>query len=1089
MTVSAKKHGQIIPTYPVRPAHDLPMFLENKPYQGASGRLYPIPYSDGITDEKRNVEYQVYTLENEYLQTQVLPEIGGKILRGYDKIGNYDFIYYNEVVKPALVGLAGPWISGGIEFNWPQHHRPTTFMALEAALEEHADGGKTVWTGEVEPLNRMKGMVGIAVEPGRSYIKAKVRLYNRTALPQIFMWWANLAVPVNDSYRTIFPPDVEWVNDHDRRAVLEWPLAKGVYHTARPFDYGDGTDLSRYSAVQVPSSFLVSQGQSEMDFVAGYDGDRQTGIVTVADHHIAPGKKMWHWGKGDFGDMWCSNLTDDNGPYIELMTGVYTDNQPDFTWISPYESREFEQYWYPVRDLGDVKNATIDAAMNMEQRENSLFFGFQATGVFENALIVVSNKNEVMWSERAGLSPDKTYVKTIPLDGADYNDLTVSLFAEDGKRLVSYTPYIRGQKQPIPVRTPVVRPSLSVTVEELYINGYHLEQYKQHNYDPRDYYLEGLRRDSGDIRCNTGMGRLSLKNGEFAPCVAYCDKAIARLTSRNRHPADTEALYLQGIALKYLGEYDKAYDILFQAGWNYPHRSAAYYELATIDCRHGRYAEALEKLDISLGLNKGHNKARNLQAAILRAAGRSEEAASLSRATAEDDKLDLWAKIECSHHGDNRQELQMFLDKPENLIDVVGDYMSAGLYQDALYALYLADKDYPLFRYYRMYALDRLGQDGLPEAKAAEALPTGYCFPSRLEDIAVLETAIRLYPKGAKAYYYLGNLFYDKLRVEEAAECWEQSVANDPSCAKSWRNLALFYFDKQGNGEKAAACMENALLHRPDDPRLLFEYQQLLKNRNISVDGRLAVYERYPELMEQRDDCCLDYIVLRSMKGDYQGAIDLARARRFHIYEGGEGKLTKQHAWMHVLYANALAGSGEAELAERTYLAGINMPASYGEAKTFFNQEAHIHYFLGLLLESQGRSLEARNAYAEGAIYKAATSELSLFRALALRKLDRGGEAEAVLEEMLHAAEDLIVNKDLRPYYGVGAPTPMPFEYNIEKSNLRDGHILKAYALLGYGKFQESGKAMNTARSLDPYDFRVYVYDCISDNLRESAKG
>ena len=252
--VNVKKHKQIIPTYIPKKANDLPMFFENKPYQGASGKLYPIPYSDGITDEKKDVEYDVFTLENEYVKTQVLPEIGGKILRGYDKVGEHDFIYYNEVIKPALVGLAGAWISGGIEFNWPQHHRPTTYMPLEAVIEENADGGKTVWTGEVEPMGRMKGMAGITLDKGRSYIKAKIRVYNRTAFPQVFMWWANLAVPVNDDYRTVFPPDCEWVNDHDRRAVLEWPIAKGVYKTARPYDFGEGTDLSHSSAVKVPLS-------------------------------------------------------------------------------------------------------------------------------------------------------------------------------------------------------------------------------------------------------------------------------------------------------------------------------------------------------------------------------------------------------------------------------------------------------------------------------------------------------------------------------------------------------------------------------------------------------------------------------------------------------------------------------------------------------------------------------------------------------------------------------------------------------------------------------------------------------------------
>jgi uncharacterized protein DUF5107 len=57
-----------------------------------------------------------------------LPEIGERIHVGIDKTNGYDFFYRQNVIKPALVGLAGPWISGGVEFNWPQHYRPTTFM-------------------------------------------------------------------------------------------------------------------------------------------------------------------------------------------------------------------------------------------------------------------------------------------------------------------------------------------------------------------------------------------------------------------------------------------------------------------------------------------------------------------------------------------------------------------------------------------------------------------------------------------------------------------------------------------------------------------------------------------------------------------------------------------------------------------------------------------------------------------------------------------------------------------------------------------------------------------------------------------------
>lgn len=1079
MSVRLKKERKTIPTYVPGKAMDLPMFFEKKPYQGASGRLYPLPFSDRISDEKSDVEYDVYTLENEYIMTQLLPQLGGKILRGYDKKRSYDFIYYNEVIKPALVGLAGPWISGGIEFNYPQHHRPTTYMPAEAVTEEAENGEKTVWMGEVEPFNRLKGMVGISVEPGRSYIKARVRIYNRTNQPQVFMWWANLAVPVNQTYKTIFPPDVEWVNDHDRRCVLSWPIAKGVYHTARPFDYGEGTDISMYDAVKVPSSFLVAQGQSDMDFVAGYDGGRQAGIATVANHHIAPGKKMWTWGKGDFGEMWCSNLTDENGPYIELMTGVYTDNQPDFTWIAPYESRTFEQYWYPIHDIGDVKNATVDAAVNMEQRGDKLFFGFNVTGVFGNVKINVYHGDDTVFEDTADLDPNTAYWKEIPMGEMVLNNIKVSLKDKDGNTLVEYKTYERGQRQPIEPRRPVLRPQEIETVEELYINGLHLEQYKQHNYDARDYYAEGIRRDPQDIRCNTGMARISYKNGQFDDCIRYADAAIARLTARNMHPADTEAMYLKGIALKAKGEYKKAYDILYMAAWDYRFRSAAYYELAVIDCVNQDYAAALEKLDESAGKNHYHTKALNLKAVILRHIGKNEEAKKILDDVCRYDRLDMFARAELLNYGDSEKDFnELFGKKEENYLDVAYDYVSAGFYEDAVKVIKTSHQEYPLFDYVLGYCFHKLGEEEKAREYVlkAEQQETGYCFPSRLDDIAVLEWAMQINPEGDNAPYYLGCLFYDRFDYDRAIALWERCIGKNENHYKSLRNLALAYFDKKEDYLSAKCCLEKALENKPDDARLLFEYQQLLKNMNYPPQHRLEIYGKFHELMLQRDDCYLDVITLKCMMGEYQEAIDMAKARRFHIYEGGEGKLTRLHAWMHVLYGNELARQGKSEEAERIYLDGIHMPKSYGEAKTFFNQEAHIYYYLGLLTKK-------KECFEEAAVYKAAVSELSLFRALALRKLMRFSEARATLEEMIQVADNSIENCDLRAYYGVGSPSPMPFELNIVKNNLTDGYILKAYALLGMGKFDEADEWIAKAKSLSRYDFRIYAYE----KIRSSA--
>ena len=152
-TVRIWAEDVIIPTYPVGEPNCNPMFLEKRVYQGSSGRVYPYPVIDKICDAQVQEKHRVVFLENHYLKLMVMPGFGGRIQYAYDKTNGYPFIYHNHVIKPALVGLAGPWLSGGIEFNWPQHHRPATFLPVEYAVEEHADGSKTVWLSDHDPMN------------------------------------------------------------------------------------------------------------------------------------------------------------------------------------------------------------------------------------------------------------------------------------------------------------------------------------------------------------------------------------------------------------------------------------------------------------------------------------------------------------------------------------------------------------------------------------------------------------------------------------------------------------------------------------------------------------------------------------------------------------------------------------------------------------------------------------------------------------------------------------------------------------------------------------------------------------------------
>ncbi len=106
--VSVWQEEVLLPTYPALAAEKNPMFLEKRAYQGSTGKVYPLPVTERLSDEKQDVAYKAVFLENEYLKVMILPELGGRIHRAYDKTNHYDFVYYNHVVKPALVGLTGP---------------------------------------------------------------------------------------------------------------------------------------------------------------------------------------------------------------------------------------------------------------------------------------------------------------------------------------------------------------------------------------------------------------------------------------------------------------------------------------------------------------------------------------------------------------------------------------------------------------------------------------------------------------------------------------------------------------------------------------------------------------------------------------------------------------------------------------------------------------------------------------------------------------------------------------------------------------------------------------------------------------------
>jgi len=256
----------VIPTYLVGKPDKFPLFYNGRAYQGAKGPIYPYPMLDKLTDQREDKTYKALYLENDYVKICVLPEIGGRIFSAQDKTNHYDFFYHQHVIKPALIGMLGAWISGGVEWNFPHHHRATAFMPVDYTLTENPDGSKTIWVGEVEIRHRTKWIIGLTLYPGRSYLEATVKLFNRTPLAQSILYWANVAVHATNDYQIIFPPSTEFATFHGKNQFSRWPVSTEVFNRV---DYTKGVDVSWYKNHQAPTSFFAwNDGE---DFSAGYD--------------------------------------------------------------------------------------------------------------------------------------------------------------------------------------------------------------------------------------------------------------------------------------------------------------------------------------------------------------------------------------------------------------------------------------------------------------------------------------------------------------------------------------------------------------------------------------------------------------------------------------------------------------------------------------------------------------------------------------------------------------------------------------------------------------------------------------------------
>ncbi len=1097
MSVTARIEELVIPTYPVGAPEKNPVFFEKRVYQGSTGKVDPGPFLDKVHDEPVDTAYRSALLENEFVRMVMLPEIGGRIFTGQDRSnGDYDFIYRQDVIKPALVGLAGPWISGGIEFNWPQHHRPGTFLPADVHIEEEPDGARTVWLSEHDPILRLKGMHGIRLRPGSSLIELRGRLFNRTPFTQTFLWWANLAAMVHDRYQSFFPPDVSYVADHAVRAMSSFPEARNHYYGVDYASRPGANDLSWYRNIPVPTSYMVCQ--TKFDFFGGYDFAAGGGFVHVADRHIAPGKKQWTWGNHPFGWAWDRELTDANGPYIELMAGVFTDNQPDFSYLAPFETKTFSQYWWPIRDIGPVQQASRRAALRMVVREDRVIeAGLCASERIEGARLTISQGDTTLLAETVTIAPDQPWKNESARFGGEHPcELLAVLTDAKGIVLLTYRPVDQSKLvRSRATATEPPAPEKTLSQDELYFTGEHLELYRHPTRDPEPYWEEALRRDPGDARCNLAMGRRLLARGLFADAARHLGTAISRLTFRHPNPETGEAHYFLGLVHFLEGRHAPAYDLLNKATWNHAWRQAAQYLLACIDCREKNFDEAQRRLDEAIALNADHSKALVLSAAIARRRGDAVRARDILSTVLAKDPLDHWARREAALAGmiDTDGFFEGCRNDAQTILDLAFDYADAGLREEAaaLVEEHLGRPTAPCAvpnpmarSAMSLYALAWLRRDRQVLAEARKQSPDRF-FPSRLHEQIVLEWALAEPGADPVAGYALGNLLYDRRRHGEAIDAWRTAVADGAAFATVFRNLAIAVWNTSHDGDEALALYQKALALDPADPRLVSETDQLRAKRNDPLRERLAFLESRRDLVLMRDDCTIALATLHNLLGDPQQALAIVTSRRFHPWEGGEGAVLRQFTHAKIALGRKALADGDAQGALQHFSSAMETPESLGEAYHLLQAKADVNYWTGKALQALGRHEEAKGKFTESAsesgdfaeMAVTAHSPLSYFRGLSLRELGKSDESQALFRNLKSFAEAKLGEKAKIDYFATSLPNLLVFDEDLQGRRDSENHLLLAMACRGLGEADEARKALDEARRFTNSDLRAAELD------------
>ena len=1064
--VRIKEDRIVLPTYAPGGYDKTPLFYTGRVYQGAQGRVYPYPMQDVLHDGKMDETYTYLTLENTWFHVGMLPEHGGHLLNFTDKKTGFETFYRQHVIKPALIGMLGAWISGGVEWNFPHHHRATTAMPIDWRLVENKDGSKTIWFGETELRRRLKWTIGLSLLPDRAVLRAENVFMNRQPWIESMIYWANVSVHCGDDYQIQFPPSMHLGFDHHKNYWTSYPIGPRKeelellpsQRSKYANDISGTMDLSWWKNFTIESRSIFGMDPDNA-FMAGYDHKKQMGTAHVSNRHITVGKKFFLWGNFPEAHVWDTVLTDNDGPYLELMVGCWSDNQPDYSWIAPYETRKVSQYWFPVKGIGGVKNVTIDGAVNVDRlKPDELLVGFHSTRVLKGCMVKVKRNASAIFTEgNIAIDPNTPWCKTVKVEaGVADQAFTAEIADANGKVFLAYTPVPPQGKVELPPKVENPKQPKEYTSAELaYEVGLRLDQFQNGILDPEPYYKRALEIDPDYTKANLAMGVRLAKNGSYAEAKPYLERAVARATQNHTRALDAAPEYYLALVERGLGNLKRAEDLFWRCTWRLTHKKESYVEIARIAALRGDWQEALARIDDALALGQDEAKLWTMKGIFIRNIIKSDRRRLQSTAVEcfdralKCDPLEYWAVVE--KEGFAAAEKNRGL-KAQQLLECVSDYWGIGCYDevialcDAALAKAASEKPYAtegalplkdtiaacdsyknaLFGYFKSYAQAKKGMGGDLVAKtltSAGLMPTDYCFPSRLEELEVLQWAANGASYNdqsalANTHYYLAEVLWNMDQKDAALASWQTAAKLNPNHALALRCIGFAlshpgtYFTNTGvpSGIPSKEAYDYYLKSLEADSgnfRTLDEAGKLAERLNIPAPKRLALMEKYRTTVYKYDACVLRLAYTYNAVGRYAEAHEILTTRRFHVWEGADGLLAP--------FVESCIGLGKEAMAKRDFKTALK----YFEESTTYpaNLQAGRPGDAGTEPKSRYFMAQCKKALGDAAGYKAElenslkgwihAGEMDYWRVKALRELGRDAECAPLIAELKAAIKEL----------------------------------------------------------------------------------